>query len=223
MERIFGYEISAAKLAKKTRMHNPGSNGVGTSRNSALRRSDHEPSAENFRGAFAVQFNRKKKSHFNRSSGIECSFGTNQQTRNADIFCQSLMPLAFPTNPKPDGGANFVALSSGDFWVRRAKGPIRIHPLSLPSFRCIPGASPPSRLAKFRLGQFHGDSNGPTVLSSYDCIVLLLWNHGVLPETLTAEDAHLVVRQSSSAFPLGRRNRSQPVDSRYEATAAVSR
>jgi hypothetical protein len=175
-------------------MHNLGSNCVSTGRDPAFRRSDYEPSAENFGGAFAVQFNRKKKGHLNCSFGIQGASGANQQPGNADVFSQSLMPLTFPSSPKPDGRANFIASGSGDLWISRAVGPIRIHPLSLSLFPlCAPGAGSASQLAKFRLGQFPGDSNGPTVLSSYDCIVLVKWNHGVLPRCLRPHSACISV------------------------------
>src|ERR1035438_448541 len=94
------------------------------------------------------------------------------------------MPISFPSYPKSNGGTDFVSTGSGEFWVGRAVGPIRIHPLSLPPFSCCTQAQVlASPTAKLRLGQFPGDSNGPTVLSSYDCIVLLRWNDGVLPRS----------------------------------------
>jgi len=67
-------------------MQNLGSNRVGTNRDPAFRRSDYEPSAENFSGVLAVQFNRKKKPHFNRGSGVHGTSGANQQPGSADVF-----------------------------------------------------------------------------------------------------------------------------------------
>ena len=199
--RIFGCVIPAAHLAKKTRMHNLGSNCVSTSRDPALRRSDHEPSAENFRGAFAVQLNRKKKTHLNRGPGIQRSSGPNQQTGNADVLRQTFLPISFSTDTKPDGGPNFIAPGSGDFRVGRINDLVRLHPLSLPFVPLHISTGLPCRLAMFRLGQFPGDSNGPTVLSSYDCIVLPKWNDGVLPRCSKLRLARIpVVRGRGSAF-----------------------
>jgi hypothetical protein len=116
------------------------------------------------------------------------------------------MPLSFPSCSKPDGRANFISSGSGNFWVRRTTSPVRIHPHSLPSvLSCTPGACSACPLAKLRLGQFPGYSNGPTVLSSYDCIVLVRWNVGVLPRfPVPSNAANEVCARGTCRFSPGR-------------------
>jgi hypothetical protein len=71
-------------------------------RDPAFRRPDHQSSAENFGGTFAVQFNREKKPHFNGRSRVQGSISANEHSGDADVLRHSFMPLAFSPHPIPD-------------------------------------------------------------------------------------------------------------------------
>jgi hypothetical protein len=177
IERVFGDVILAAHLAKKTRMHNLGCDRECASRNPACRRANDEPAAENFSGPFTIQIHRQKKPHFNCGLQLQGASTPHQHSGNADILGHSLMPPSLSLHPIPDGGPYFIAPGSADLCLGLAPGPLRVHPFLL---NCAQQPNLSSQLASSRLGHFPGDSNSPTVLSSYDCIVLVPWDHCVL-------------------------------------------
>ena len=159
-------------------MHDPGCDRDRTCRKPAFRRSDNQSSAENFSGAFAVQFNGKQEPHFYSCPRIEGLRCPDQHSGNADVFSHSLMPFSRPSHPVADERSYLVPPRPGDFCARRAHGLIQIHLLSRAPLHT---ESASLHIVRFRLGHFPRAINGPTVLWSYDGIVLGFWNHRVLP------------------------------------------
>jgi hypothetical protein len=102
MQCISGHVFPAVHLTYKAGMCNLDSDRNRIGRDPAFRRSDDQSSAENFGGAFAVQFNREKKPHLYCGSRLQGPIRANEHSGDADVFSHSFVPFPLAPHPIPD-------------------------------------------------------------------------------------------------------------------------